>query len=139
MKDRVNDGITRDILKNSYLELTDPEFESATMKRIARQSRRRRIAGNILLNIVAFVVIDTFIFLFLKLIGLSVFDLADGSVNLLNGILSQTGQLKGTIVGNNLGTYMLLSLGGVIAILTIAEMRISSWKGGKHGGGSILN
>lgn len=114
-----SDRLLKDILKNSRPELTNPGFKTATMKRIVREDRRRRIVNNILLNLFVFIATDALILLALWLSGLTVFDLADGSVKVINQLLFQVGQLKEPVVGNNLMSYLLASLGGITAMLGI--------------------
>jgi hypothetical protein len=137
MKDLNDDKLTRDILRNSYLEPEDPDFKRAMMARIMRESRRRHILNNVLVNLMVFVATDALIYSLLRLTGLSVADLAYRSVDLLNRILFHTGQLKIPVAGNNLPTLLLLSFAGVIAILTIMELGMSAWKSRGHGGGSV--
>jgi len=132
MKDFNDDKLMRDILRKSYVELTDPEFDSATMKRIIRESRRRRIVNNFLLNLLVFIAIDALIWLGMQLTGMDVFDLTNRTLTLLNGILLRAGEVKETVAGNHLTPYLVLSIGGIAAILAILESRLSSWKNTGH-------
>ncbi len=127
-----DDKLTRDILKKSYVELTDPEFSAATMKRIVRESWRRRIVNNFLVNLLVFIAIDALIWLGLRLTGMSAFELANRSISLLNTMLFQASELKEIVAGNHLATYLVLSIGGLAALLAILESRLSSWKKMEH-------
>jgi hypothetical protein len=132
MKDLNDDKLARDILKKSYVELRNPEFNASAMNRIVRESRRLRIVNNLLVNLLVFIAIDALILLGLQLTGMSALDLAYRSVTLLNRILFQASELKETVMGNYLATYVVLSIGGIAAILAILESRLSSWKNTGH-------
>ncbi len=133
MKELNDDNLTRDILKKSYVELADPEFNAATMKRIVRDNWKRRVVNDFLLNILVFISIDALIWLGIRLAGMNVFDLTNRTLSLLNRILFQAGELKETVTGNHLATYLVLAVGGMAAILAILESRLSSWKKGEVG------
>ncbi len=128
MKDLNDDKLMKDILKKSYVELTDPGFDSTTMKRIVRESRRRRILSNFLVNLLVFISIDALILLGMRLTGMDVFDLTNRTLSLLYGILLRAGEVKETVAGNHLSTYVVLSIGGIAALLAILESRLNSWK-----------
>lgn len=133
MKDLSDDRATREILKNSYLELTDPEFRSATMKKIFRDSRRRRIRNNILIGLQVFVATDAIIYLLLRLAHLNVFELANRSAQLVNGIIYQAGVAKETVGGNHLAAVVLVSLAGITALFLILEFGLNTWKEHRRG------
>ncbi len=135
MKDLNDDKLTRDILRNSYLDLDDPEFGAATMKRIARATRRRRIFNEILLNLLVFVATDALIYLFLRATGMSVFDLAGRSAAFLDRIFARAGELKAA--GGNLATYLVVTFAGIMAIISILELSFNYWKNKKRGNGSV--
>lgn len=126
MKELNDDKLTRDILKKSYVEFADPEFNAATMRRIVRDNRRRRLVNDFLLNIMIFISIDALIWLVMRLTGMDVFDLTNRTLSLLNRILFQAGELKETVAGNHLTTYLVLSIGGIAALLALLESRLSS-------------
>ncbi len=129
MKDLHDDGLIKDILRNSYMEPADPGFESATMKRIVRESRRRRILDNVLVSLQVFVATDAIIYLLLRLAHLNIFDLADRSAALINGIIYQAGVAKDTVGGNQTAALVLVSLAGITALFLIIEFGLSTWKG----------
>lgn len=110
MNNSDSERLIKDILKNSRMELTDPDFSSATMKRIVRVEKKRRILNDVLLDLFVFIATDALICLVLWLTGLSVFDLAEGPVKMIDQLLFQVGQLKYTVAGNNLTSYLPLSL-----------------------------
>jgi hypothetical protein len=120
------DKLTKDILKNSYLEVTDPDFNSATMKIVLQESRKRRILENIFLCFLAFAAVDTLIFLVLWLLGLNVFDIALRLGAMPRDILIQVGQLRSSLVKNEGIMYVMLSFGGIMAILTFLESKLKS-------------
>ena len=120
------DKLTKDILKNSYLEVTDPDFNSATMKIVLHESRKRRILENIFLCFLAFAAVDTLIFLVLWLLGLNVFDIALRLGAMPRDILIQVGQLRSSLVKNEDIMYVMLSFGGIMAILTFLESKLKS-------------
>ncbi len=127
MKELNDDKLTREILKKSYVELADPEFNAAAMKRIVRDSRRRRFVNDFLLNIMVFISIDALLWLGMRLTGMDVFELTNRTLSLLNRILFQAGELRQTVAGNNhLATYVVLCIGGIAALLALLESRLSS-------------
>jgi hypothetical protein len=132
MKDLNDDNLMRDIGRKSCVELTDPEFSVVTMKRVVRESWRRRIVNNFLVNLLVFATIDALIWLGLRLTGMSPFDLANRVVALLNQAVFQASELKEAVAGNHFATYVVLSIGGIAALLAIVESRLSSWKNTEH-------
>lgn len=124
-----DDRVMKDIVRDSYLDLTDPEFNSATMKRIVCDTRRRRVLNGIFVNLLVFVAIDSLILLLLSLTGSSVADLAGEAVKFLDSILFRTGQLKAPVAASQLAAYVMLSVAGILAIFAILELRMGSWKG----------
>ena len=135
MKDLNDDKLTRDILRNGYLDLDDPEFTAATMKMIAHETRRRRIINEIFLNMLVFVATDALIYLLLRLTGMSVFDLSGRSAALLNDLFSRAGELKAA--GGNVATFLAVSFAGIMVIFSILELSFNYRKNRKHGNGSI--
>ncbi len=132
MKEFSDDKLMRDILKKSYVELTDPEFDSATLRRIVRESRKRRIVNNLLVNFLAFIAIDSIIWLSMHLTGMDVFDLTNRTLILLDGILLRAGEVKETVAGNHLTPYLVLAIGGIAALLAVLESRLGSSKNTGH-------
>ncbi|MFZ1977560.1 MAG: hypothetical protein WAV76_06350 [Bacteroidota bacterium] len=118
--------LTKEILKSSYLEVTDPDFNGTTMKKILHESRRRRILENIFLCFLAFAAVDTLIFLVLWLLGLNVFNIALQSSNMPREILFQIGELRNSLVKNEFIMYVMLSFGGIMALLTLLESKFKS-------------
>ncbi|MGO9482371.1 MAG: hypothetical protein ACLP05_11410 [Candidatus Kryptoniota bacterium] len=126
------DKLTGDILKNSYLELPDPDFNAATMKKIVQFSRRRRVLNGILPYSFIFVSVDALIFLLLKLTGLNILDAADSVNYILTELLHHAGRLGGSVIGIGFIMYLASSLSGLILILTIIESKLNLWKRGRQ-------
>lgn len=129
MKDMNDDKATRDIIRDSYLDLTDPEFSSATMERVVRSARRRRVLNNLLVNFLVFAAIDSLILLLVDLTGLKIADITGWMVDILNRILSESGQVNISVPGSRLATYLMLSFAGVMVLLAMIELRIDMWRG----------
>jgi uncharacterized membrane protein len=121
MKNLNIDKFAKDILKNSYLEVTDPDFTATTMKKIMRASRRQHVLENILLCSLIFIAIDTFIFLILWLTHLNIFDLATRLYNLTNVIPIHADKLMNLIIENAFMEYFLISFGGLMVVWMIVE------------------
>ncbi len=121
-----NDEETREILRKSLLDLSDPEFNAVTMKRILRENRKRRILSNLATNLFIFAVIDTLILMAVRVTGLSVFELSYRGVNFLNRLLGQAAELKEAVGNNGMVTYLVLSIGGIAALLAIIELKFNS-------------
>jgi hypothetical protein len=124
MKNSNIDKLAKDILKNSYLEVTDPDFNITTMKKILRESRKQRVLENILLCFLIFVAVDTLVFLVLWLSGLNIFDVAIRSGNLTHEILSHVEKLENSIINNAFIKYVLLSFSGILLMLLIIETKL---------------
>lgn len=123
--------IAKEIIGHSRLELNDPKFEAATMKRILRESRWRKIVDNLLLNVLIFVATDAFIWLGLRLTGMNVSDLANRTAALFDNLIVQAGQVRETAsVVSQPAAYVVLSIGVIVALLAIIESRLESWKSG---------
>ena len=120
------DKLTKDILKSSYLELADPDFNNTTMKKILYENRKRHILENIFLCFLAFVTVDTLIFLVLWLLGLNVFNIALQSSSMPREIFFQVGELRNSLVKNQSVMYVMLSFGGIMALLTLLESKLKS-------------
>lgn len=130
MKDLKDDTSAKEIVRDSYLDLTGPEFKSDTMDRIYRYGRRRRIMENIVVNALAFVAIDALIWLALKLTGLTVARLVNGSAVLLGRYFLHDEQLGRIVGGGNDMTYLLVVICAMVAMLTFIELKMNLWKGG---------
>lgn len=126
MKNLNIDRLTKDILKNSYLEVTDPDFNIKTMKKIVRGNRKRRILENILFCFLVFAAVDALIWLGLWLTGLDILDVAIRFGNVPHVILIHAEKLKNSIIGSAFIRYVMVSLGGLMVILMIIESRLKS-------------
>ncbi len=124
MKNLNIDKLTKDILKSSYLEVTDPDFNDTTMKKILHESRKRSILENILLSFLIFVAVDTLIFLILWLFDLNIFELAFRLIGMPHEILFHAEKLKNSIIENAFIKYVMLSFGGIMVILMIIESKL---------------
>ena len=124
MKNSNIDKLAKDILKSSYLEVTDPDFNVTTMKKILRESRKQRVLDNILLCFLVFVAVDALIFLVLWLSGLNIFELAIRLIGIPHEILLHAEKLKNSIIENAFIKYIMLSFGGIMVILMIIESKL---------------
>ena len=127
MSETKEDRVTREILKRSVIDTIDPDFTEMMMKRIYRENRKRHIMKNLFVNFSIFAIIDTFILLAIRLTGLSALELVNASVSFLNRLLGQAGRFKEAIAGNDLAMYLVLSIGGIAALLAIIELKLNSW------------
>jgi hypothetical protein len=116
------DRLTKDILKNSYLEVTDTDFNGTTMKRVLRESRRQRILQNFLLCFLVFVAVDALILLVIWFLGLNVFDVALRSGNISQELLLHIEKLKDSILQNGYIEYIFL----LLVIIAIADWMTES-------------
>lgn len=137
MKDLNDEGATREIIRNSYVDLADPQFKAATMDKILSYNRRRRLVNAVLVNIMVFIVTDALIWLGLKLTGLGVTRLVNRAATLLDGTLLRPAPLASTIGVANIATYMFLTLCVIAAALTILEFKTNVWKASSRRDGSI--
>ncbi len=133
MNDSIDDRGTREILSNSYLEMPDPEFTKAVMEKLNREGRRRQLLFNIVLNLFVFVAADLFIFLGLRLTGLTASQLPNAAAGLLEKVLSRGATYGTAVAGNGLPFSLLLSVGSVTTVLVVVEILLRSWKGRSHG------
>ncbi|MBN1398185.1 MAG: hypothetical protein JXA06_09175 [Bacteroidetes bacterium] len=124
MKNSNIDMLAKDILKNSYLEVTDPDFNITTMKKILHESRKQYVLENILLSFLIFVAVDALIFLILWLSGLNIFELAARFIGIPHEILFHVKELKSSIIENAFIKYVMLSFGVVMVILMIIESKL---------------
>ena len=123
-----DDELMRDMLMKSSVRLDNQEFTAATMKAISRESRRRRIVNSFMMNFLVFIAVDALIWLGISLTGSGVAGLVDGFVSGLNRLVFQAGQIKATVVGSDLVTYVVLIVGALAALLSVLELRIGSWE-----------
>jgi hypothetical protein len=65
------DKLTKDILANSKLELTNYAFNNMVMNKIRHENRKQSISHNIGLYFLIFITYDTLIFSILKLMNIS--------------------------------------------------------------------
>jgi hypothetical protein len=124
MKNSNIDKLAKDILKSSYLEITDPDFNVTMMKKILRESRKQRVLENILLCFLVFVAVDALIFLVLWLSGLNIFELAIRLIGMPHEILFHIEKLKNSIIENAFIKYVMLSFGGIMILLMIIESKL---------------
>jgi hypothetical protein len=125
MKNAIMDTLTKEILKKSYLEITDPDFNETTMKNILRESHRQHVRDNIFLSFLIFISVDTLIFLVLWLTGLNIFELSLRLIGMPHEILSQTAKVQNSILKDGPIQYILFSIGGIIVLLMLAD---TTWK-----------
>ncbi len=126
MKNSNIDKLTKDILKSSYLEIADPDFTGTTMQKVLYENRKRLIFENIFLCFLAFVAVDTLIFLVLWLLGLNVFDVALRLGGMPREISLQVGELRNSLIKNATVMYVVLSFCGIMATLTLIESKFKS-------------
>ncbi len=132
MKDLKDDKLVKEIVRDSYLDLTGPEFKSETMDRIYTYSRGRRIVENIVVNALAFVGIDALIWLGLKITGLTVDGLVNGSTELLGRYFLHNEQM-GRIAGGGSGMpYIFMIICAMVAVLAFIEVKMNLWRGDKR-------
>jgi hypothetical protein len=124
MKKLNTDDLIKDILKSSYLEITDPDFNITTMKKILSEHRKQRVLENILLNFLVFIAVDTLIFLVLWFSGLNIFELANRLIGMPHEILVHAEKLKNSIIENVFIKYVMLCLGGIMVILMIIKSKL---------------
>jgi hypothetical protein len=117
------DRLTKDILKNSYLEVTDPDFNQTTIKRVLREDRRRRILQNILMCFFVFAAVDTLILLAIWLLGLNIFDLIVNSGSISFELFSHINVLKDSILKNDFIKYIFLLLIVIAIVDGITEIK----------------
>jgi hypothetical protein len=117
------DRLTKDILKNSYLEVTDPDFNQTTIKRVLREDRRRRILQNILMCFFVFAAADTLILLAIWLLGLNIFDLIVNSGSISFELFSHINVLKDSILKNDFIKYIFLLLIVIAIVDGITEIK----------------
>ena len=73
MNNTENDEAMKYLLKNSMMEITNPQFNDIVMKKIISADRKRFIVKNASLYFLAFVTISVAIILIIQLFFMSVF------------------------------------------------------------------
>lgn len=87
MMDNSNiDILTKDILSESKLELTNPDFENLLMSRIRLERRKKVIFHNFGLFFIIFITLDAIIFSLSKIFGINIADVTSGIGVLSTGI-----------------------------------------------------
>ncbi len=122
MKDLKDDAAAKELIRDSYVELTNPDFKSDTMNRIYRHARRRRILENVVVNVLAFVAIDALIWLGLKLTGVTVSGLAKNSAALLGQYFLQSVPPGHAMTGGAAVPYFFIVLFVLAAFVALLEI-----------------
>lgn len=103
MENNETDKLASSILKNSKLELENPDFTLNLMNKIKAENRRKLIVRQIAYYLLIFVSIDALILTLLKLLGVSISDLSLVIGNTSSEIAKATSG-----IGNTLVLYLLL-------------------------------
>jgi hypothetical protein len=103
MENNETDKLASSILKNSKLELGNPDFTLNLMNKIKAENRRKVIVRQIAYYLLIFVSIDALILTLLKLLGVSISDLS-----LVIGNTSSEIAKASSGIGNTLVLYLLL-------------------------------
>jgi hypothetical protein len=103
MENNETDKLASSILKNSKLELENPDFTLNLMNKIKAENRRKLIVRQIAYYLLIFVSIDALILTLLKLLGVSISDLS-----LVIGNTSSEIAKASSGIGNTLVLYLLL-------------------------------
>lgn len=103
MDNNETDKLASSILKNSKLELGNPDFTLNLMNKIKAENRRKVIVRQIAYYLLIFVSIDALILTLLKLLGVSISDLS-----LVIGNTSSEIAKASSGIGNMLVLYLLL-------------------------------
>jgi hypothetical protein len=103
MENNETDKLASSILKNSKLELENPDFTLNLMNKIKAENRRKVIVRQIAYYLLIFVSIDALILTLLKLLGVSISDLS-----LVIGNTSSEIAKASSGIGNTLVLYLLL-------------------------------
>lgn len=97
------DKLTKDILVNSKLELTNPDFNSLLMNKIRFESQKQSILQNIGWFFLTFLSLDAIIFALLKLMHIRTLDIIPKVTAFTNGILSNIQNSP-----SNIGQFLLI-------------------------------
>ncbi len=123
MEDSNIDKSAKSILKQSNLEIKDPEFSRNLMKSIAIIGRRRQLRQNIMLGLLVFMAIDSLILLVLWLLGLSAFEVALNSQTLPQSLTLLAEKLKDLLLTNKTAGYVIVSVIALAIIDLVAESK----------------
>lgn len=69
--------ITKDIISNSKLELTNPDFNNLLMQKIRSESYKQSLIHNLVLYFLIFISFDAFVYALLKLMKFTISDLVN--------------------------------------------------------------
>lgn len=114
------DKLTKDILGNSKLELTNPDFNNLLMNKIKSESHKQSILHNIVLYFLTFLSLDAIIFALLKLMHIRITDIVPKSTAFTQGIFSNI-QNSPSNIGQFLLMYFL-----IMAIIIFGLNMVSS-------------
>jgi hypothetical protein len=123
MKNNSNiDRLTKDILKNSYLEVADPDFDKTIMKKVLRESRKQCILQNFLMCTLVFAFVDTIILFVIWFFRLDVFNIALWPGKISHELLLHIGKIRDSILQNGFTKYIVVWL----IVIAIADLIIES-------------
>lgn len=114
------DKLTKDILENSMLELSNPDFNNLLMNKIKFESHKQSILHNIVLYFLTFLSLDAIIFALLKLMHIRITDIVPKATAFTQGIFSNT-QNSPSNIGQFLLMYFL-----IMAIIIFGLNMVSS-------------
>jgi len=118
--DRTNvDKLTKDILENSMLKLTNPDFNNLLMNKIKSQSLKQSILHNVVLYFLTFISLDAIIFALLKLMHIRITDIVPKATAFTQGIFSNIQNSP-----SNIGQFLLLYF--LILAIIIFGLNIAS-------------
>lgn len=121
MTDNSNiDHLTRDILLESKLELTNPDFESLLMNKIRSEEQKKSTYQNVILFFVRFITLDAIIFSLSKIFGINISDISSGIDIFSNGITTGIQTVLSNI------EYLVLIYFIILAIVVILLSNILS-------------
>jgi hypothetical protein len=118
------DKLSKDILKQSYIEVSDPGFNQIVMKKVLREDRKQQIRQNLLMCFFAFVAIDVLILLVFWLLGLNAFEIAIRSESISQNLFLLIDKIKDSILYNRYIGYIFLPIVLLAMIGLIAESKI---------------
>lgn len=129
MNELHNDRLLKDIVQNSRMEITTPDFEEMMMRKILAHDKKRKAAKNILLYAVIFLAVDAILFTLLKLLNLQ-----SGGVGLHHHpVLPQASQ-----VTNSVQSFLAENTGWLIPMLGVIFLfSVISWAGSGLGSSRI--
>ena len=121
MENNETDKLSRTILKNSKLELSNPNFTLNLMNKIKAENRRKFIVRQIASYFLLFISIDALILASLKLLGISITELSLSIENMTSEITTASSG-----IGNALVLYLLLQTFIFLLIAGRAHFRNSA-------------